>query len=170
MEYAGILTGMITGRVQTLAKAGQGVTPDTAIGLAGAIQHVQTVLQQLGQAKDVHGQRVQMMAQGLAQAMQMLQALAQARPQPEVPPETQGKIVSMQTLAESKARISEANAAQKLQQRDAAHQQRLAQEQVKTQADIEAQDYKTAAEIARTRAQSNAEAAQKAKQEKETEE
>jgi len=127
---------------------------ETIMGLGSVIQHIQTVLQQLAGA-EAHKDVVKRVMQALSQIGTVIAAMAKQQPEAQVSPETQGKIVSMQTLAESKARIGEQQAALKMKQREEAHQQRLAADKLKTQADIEAEDYKTAADIARSRTQEN---------------
>jgi len=153
-EYVQVLTQLLVHRVQQLSQMGEPPSMETIMGLGSVIQHIQTVLQQLAGA-EAHKDVVKRVMQALSQIGTVIAAMAKQQPEAQVSPETQGKIVSMQTLAESKARIGEQQAALKMKQREEAHQQRLAADKLKTQADIEAEDYKTAADIARSRTQEN---------------
>lgn len=144
---------------------GSMASPQQVKGLMNMGQHVAAHIQIIGQNK-TNKSRVKMYGDALGEIENMVKAYAQRlqeqaqSQQPQLSPEAQAKIVEAGIVAQSKAKIDEARAAQKMQLKENAFMSELRhrntkaaldlRDQVlKTQADIAALDAQTAAQIQR---------------------
>ena len=155
-EVAGAIIGMMEAMLRLLWPVG---TPDKVMGLQNAAKYAAAYIQQLqgdDQAKPV----AKMLGDKLGKLMNLVKAMAQRQQEMQkkaaaqngngqIDPETQGKVQSSLIQAQSKAKIAEATASQRLRHKEIGFRQKTAQGQAKQQADIAALDLKTAAEIRR---------------------
>ena len=163
VEYVGTLLQMLDAQIQKAEQAGGAPPKEDVMGMMNVMQHVgqeaarlqqdeamEPFMRQVGDALKNAGNMVKAYMQRLQEAAQAQGEGGGADP----------KVQAMLMQAETKARIAEANAAQKREHRDAqflADQNRknaavLAEAQragARTEAEIAAQDLRTAADIER---------------------
>lgn len=149
-EYAGIIMSLLQQRVQQIAQTGSPPAMETLLGLQNTVTHAGAVIEQLAQdPTKENAMRGAMQALGEIeqQVQQWFGEVQSQQGQAQLTPEAQSKIISSRVLAENQAKIKEAQAMQKMQQREQSHQQKMAQGQVELQADLEEKDLRTANDL-----------------------
>jgi hypothetical protein len=157
-EVAGSIIGMMEAMLKLLGPVG---TPDKVMGLQNAAKYAAAYIQQLqgdDQAKPV----AKLLGDKLGKIMNLVKAMAQRQQEMakkaaaqnghgQIDPETKGKVAGSIIQAQSKAKIAEATASQRLRHKELGFRQKIQQGAAKQQADVAALDLKTAAEIRRER-------------------
>lgn len=171
-DYTEALLGMLKAKVEQIESSGGMSTMDQIIGLQTAIGHIAQNIDMLSQDPN-EKQRVKEYSDLLGNLANMVKAYAQrleeqqGQNQAQVDPAAMQKVQAMQMQAETKARISEANAAQKLAHKEASFEQKMQLELQRFQLEIQkmisqaqnemiAAGLKTGSQIADTKAKSEA--------------
>jgi hypothetical protein len=141
--FAAALLAMMDVKIQEIIQGDGMGTPDSLKGLATVAATVQATIQTLAQDES-QKQIVKMIADGLTKALNELKAMQQRQAEAaqqaqaaQVDPEVAAKVQATTLLAETKAKLSEASTAQKLQHKDAAFQQKQHQAAEKHAAALE---------------------------------
>lgn len=169
INYTEAMLASMTMIVQTIEQGQEGMaTPQQVAGLMGMTQHVTAHIQLISQNKN-EKQRVSQYNDVLRQLTNLIKAYAQrlqeqqeAQGDGQMSAETRTAMIEQLILAQSKARIDEARAMQKMQLKQAQFMSELERRNIEksldlrdkaleTRANIAALDAKTAAEIRRDR-------------------
>jgi hypothetical protein len=175
VDYITTLLQMLDTELQRIEAAGGNPPQKEAFGLANVIAHIEEQMQRI--AQDPHQeQNLKLFGDAIGNASNLVKAYIQrlqeagAEQAQQGDPETDAKLQAMQTLAEAKARVTEANAAQKREQKEIQFQQDQARKNAavveearrggaRVAAENAALDLRTAAEINRSRAKADNEPA-----------
>jgi len=155
VEYINFLLQFLNLEFQQIQQSGELPDIRRVMGIANVIDHLQ---QQVATLEGDPGERerVKVYSDVLAQATNQVEKLANEVNQKAtdegkngLPPETQAKIQAMLITAQSKAKIAEANQAQKRQHKEIAFQQDQVRKQEMLKGELAANDSRTAAQILR---------------------
>lgn len=163
--YIESMIGMMAAKVGQIEKAGGeeggGVgTPEDIIGLATVANDIEQHIAIFEQNQE-NAQLVKQYQDALGQLMNMVKAFAQRlaekmQSETNVDPESQAKAQSMIMLAQTKSKISEAQALQKMQIQQAKFSQKQRQDQVKQMAQMQTAIVKLQADLAEQAARTKA--------------
>lgn len=164
-QYAGTLTALLGKKTQSLVQTGIAPAIETVIGIQFTAQHIGEIVSQLARDENKRqalGGVVGILREIIQQTAEWVKQIQSQQGQGGLTPEAISKLQSSQILAESKARIDEQRAQQRLAHREAAHKQKMAEGIVRTQADLEAKDLQTAQSLRSQAAQSRLDMAEQA--------
>lgn len=158
IELVETLLAMLAQDIQRIENDGGMVDARRIMGLANVMQFIESKVALIAQDEQAQD-RVKQYMDALGQAANMVKAYeqrlveqmqAQQQQGPQMDPQTAGKIQAMTITAESKARIDEARAAQKMQHKQEAFDADQQRKNVTLMNDLERQGLQTKADIAET--------------------